>query len=252
MDLELRGKVAVVAGGSRGIGRAIALGLAAEGCHVALASRDAPTLEQTQREVEALGVGALAVAGDLTDAAACRQLVDSTLAAFGRIDILVNSIHVSLRGEGEAVWRQAIDTLLMIAVRTTDAISPHMQTQGGGVILHISSIWGRESGGHPAYNAAKAAVISHARSSATTLARHNIRVLTVAPGSISHPGGTWWRRQQEDPEGMARFVEENIPLGRFGSAEEVANVAVFLCSPRASWVTGSTVVVDGGQSRSNL
>jgi 3-oxoacyl-[acyl-carrier protein] reductase len=118
--------------------------------------------------------------------------------------------------------------------------------------VHLSSIWGKEAGGRPPYNAAKAALISHAKAMARALAADGIRVNTVAPGSVSAPGGTWWKRQQEDPEGMARFAKENIPLGRFGTAEEIANVVTFLCSPRASWVTGATVVVDGGQSHSNI
>ena len=252
MDLDLKGKTAIVAGGSRGIGRAIALGLAAEGCNLALAARDAGKLAETARAAEKLGVRAITSAGDLNQTLACSQVVESALEAFGRVDILVTSIHVSLSGAGDAVWREGMNTLFLIAVRLGGLVAEPMREQGGGVILHLSSIWGREAGGHPAYNAAKAALISHVKSSAEALARDNIRVLSLAPGSVSHPGGTWWRRQQEDPEGMSRFVQENIPMGRFGTAEEIANVAVFLCSPRASWVTGSTVVVDGGQSRANF
>ena len=126
-----------------------------------------------------------------------------------------------------------------------------MRKAGGGSIVHLSSIYGKETGGQPGYNAMKAALISHAKSMALDLAKDGIRVNTVAPGSVSAPGGTWWKRQQDDPEGMARFVEQNIPMGRFGTAEEIANVVAFLCSERASWVTGATIVVDGGQSHSN-
>ena len=125
-----------------------------------------------------------------------------------------------------------------------------MKARGGGAIVMIASIYGRESGGRMTYNAVKAAEISLAKSMAQQLARDNIRVNSVAPGSISFPGGSWWKRQQADPEGIAEFIRRELPFGRFGRPEEVGDAVAFLASPRASWISGASVTVDGCQSRS--
>jgi 3-oxoacyl-[acyl-carrier protein] reductase len=196
------------------------------------------------------------VAADLSTADGIARAVDETLRVFGGIDILVNNMGLA-RGGGlldttDADWQEAFDQTLGPAIRASRLTVPSMRKRGGGVIVFITSIWGRESGGRMTYNAVKAAETSLAKSLAQQLARDNIRVVSVAPGSILFPGGSWHRRQQADPDGIDEFIKRELPFGRFGRAEEVGDVVAFLASPRASWVSGASVVVDGCQSKSNL
>lgn len=251
MDLELQHKVALITGASRGIGRGIALALAGEGCDIALVARGEERLREAEREIATLGVRTAAIVADVTVAADVERMVADTAERLGRVDILVNNAGGSFPDD-DAGWEMAFRANIEAAVRATRAVVPHMKSQGGGAIVHVASIFGREAGGSLPYNAMKAAMISHAKNSALALAPDNIRVNSIAPGSIRFPGGSWDRRVEADPEGMTRFVEQNIAMGRFGTVGEIANVVAFLCSPKASWITGACINVDGGQTKSNI
>jgi 3-oxoacyl-[acyl-carrier protein] reductase len=254
MDLGLAGKVALVTGGSRGIGRSVALGLAAEGCRVVICARGVERLEATADELRAVGTDVLATPADVSAEDGRRAVLDQTLEMFGRVDVLVNNVGgggaPTFMETTDEQWQAALELTLWPAVGLSRLVVPHMKRQGGGTIIMISSIYGREWGGRPAYMTVKAAEIGLAKAMARELAGHNIRVNTVAPGSILFPGGSWERRCQEDPDGMARFVQADMPLRRFGRPEEVADVVVFLASERASLMVGACVNVDGCQSRS--
>jgi 3-oxoacyl-[acyl-carrier protein] reductase len=259
MDLELRNRVAIVTGSSKGLGFASALALLREGCSVAICARGEERLKAAAAELSALpnaGGRVLAVPADLSTPAGVDAVVGKTVETFGGLDILINNVGLA-RGAGivdttDAEWHEALDQTLFPAIRASRLAVPHMRRRGGGAIVMIASIWGRESGGRMTYNAVKAAEISLGKSLAQQLARDNIRVNSVAPGSILFPGGSWHRRQQEDPSGIAEFVSRELPFGRFGRPEEVGAVVAFLVSPRASWISGASVPVDGCQSRSQI
>lgn len=255
MDLELNEKVAVVTGSSRGLGYASARALLNEGCSVVICARNKERLERAadQLRESATDDRVLAVQSDLSVDSGVSYVIEQAVERFGGLDVLVNNVGQA-GGSGivetsDAEWNAAINNTLFPAIRASRLAIPYLRKRGGGVIVMIASIWGRESGGRMTYNAVKSAEISLAKSLAQQLASDSIRVNSVAPGSISFPGGSWHRRQQEDPEGMKAFVRENLPFGRFGRADEVGSVVAFLASERASWISGACVTVDGCQSR---
>jgi 3-oxoacyl-[acyl-carrier protein] reductase len=206
MDLELSGKSALITGSSRGLGFASARALAAEGCSVCIVARGTERLREAEtelRSVAAAGARVKAVQADLTTGTGVEAAVSQTVDAFGGLDVLVNNLGLA-RGGGiveatDAEWQEALDFTLFPAIRASRLAVPHMRRRGGGAIIMIASIWGRESGGRMTYNAVKAAEISLAKSMARELAPDMIRVNSVAPGSILFPGGSWHKRQQADP-----------------------------------------------------
>lgn len=256
MDLGLQDKVVLVTGASRGIGRAIATAFAREGSHLAIAARGKEALEQAAEELRQQGIQVLSVPVDLTIAEDCKRLIDQTLRQYGHIDVLVQNAG-GVAGSNflettDEQWMQGVNLNIMATARLCRLVIPRMRDQGGGSIITISSIYGREGGGRPAYNALKAAAISLTKALAREFARDNIRINSVAPGSIMFPGSSWDRRQRSDPAAIAAFVNDELPIGRFGRPEEIANVVVFLASGQASLVDGACLNVDGGQSRSNI
>jgi 3-oxoacyl-[acyl-carrier protein] reductase len=224
-----------------------------------LCARGGEQLAEAALEVEAAAKlpGLIATfQADVSTPAGIELVINGAVDRFGGLDILVNNVGRAagsdLLGTTDAEWQAAFDETLFPAIRASRLAVPHMKQRGGGSIVMIASIYGREAGGRMTYNAVKAAEISFAKALSQQLAPANIRVNSVAPGSIMFPGGSWHKRQQADPQGIADMIKRDLPFGRFGRPEEVGAVVAFLASTRASWVSGASIVVDGSQGRSNI
>jgi 3-oxoacyl-[acyl-carrier protein] reductase len=247
MNVDLIGRRVVVAGASCGIGRSIALAMAEAGAAVSICARGAEALEATRANISAFGHPTHAAACDLSDLAAIEAYIAAAAEALGGIDVLVNNATGHGGSGTEESWAASVNVDMMAVVRASRAAQPFLTRECGANIINIASGSGlNPSPRSPAYGAAKAAVIHYTRTQAATLAASGIRVNCIAPGSIEFPGGVWDRRKTENPT-LYNATLANCPMGRMGKAEEVADVAVFLASPRASWITAQVISVNGGQ-----
>jgi NAD(P)-dependent dehydrogenase (short-subunit alcohol dehydrogenase family) len=254
VDLQLAGKAALVTGGSRGIGRAVALRLASEGCSVAICARGGEDLDRTVGELRDCGAKACSVLADVGQDGAVEHFVAEAAARLGRVDLLVANAGPSV-GERRFLvstpedWRQNFELNVGHTARAIRACVPHMQQVGGGAVVITASISGWKPAPYPQHGSAKAAVIYLAMELGRELAAEGIRVNAVSPGCILSPGGDWDSFRNRAPERFAGFIERDFPFGRLGTPEEVADVVTFLLSERASWVSGTQICVDGAQGR---
>ena len=247
MQFAFKGKKVVVTGGSRGIGRSIALAFAEDGANLAICARGADGLRSAEAELRRHGGTVFGAACDVGDGPAVTRYVTEAASALGGIDILINNASGIGMKDDEGGWLAGINVDLLATVRAIRAAVPFMEKAGSGAIVNISSISGFMAVPRALpYAAVKAAVVNYTMGQALALAAKRIRVNAIAPGAIEFPGGVWDQRKRSDPK-LYQDTLKNIPWGRYGTPEEIAKVALFLASDMASWVTGQTIVADGGQ-----
>lgn len=252
VDLRLKDAVVLVTGASRGIGLATAMEFAAEGCHLVISARTQADLDSAAQALHAKAASVTAVLADVTIPEDSQRLVDTAVAAHGGIDVLINNVGGS--GGGKRIldstdddWRRILEVNLLQTVRMMRLATPHMAGRKAPAVVNIASIsgWTPQLAGSGQYGAAKAALIFNGELWALDLWSQGIRLNTVSPGSILVPGNGWDRYREAEPQGYADYVTHGFPMGRLGTAEEVADVIVFLCSPRAHWINGRNIPVDG-------
>jgi len=253
MNLQLQGKNILITGGSKGIGKDIAKAFVSEGANVSIAARNIELLEKAKND---LGGHVSIFQADISKDDEREKLIQSFIKEKGTIDVLINNAGGSNGGNATEtemnLFYEALELNYFSAVHLSKLAVGHMKKSHSGSIINITSIFGRESGGKVTYNNAKSALISFTKSLADEVISYGIRVNSVAPGSILHETGNWIKRLEEDPKGIKEFIHNEIPAGRFGTPEEIANVVLFLASEKASWIVGASINVDGGQSKMNF
>ncbi|NQV58163.1 MAG: SDR family oxidoreductase [Alphaproteobacteria bacterium] len=246
MDLGLKGKKALVTGGTRGIGRAIAERLAMEGADVAVCARNADEVAEAVAALQGMGVQATGASVDVGDQAALKAWIDAAADELGGLDVLVANVSAM----GAADWRGSFEIDVLGSIHTVEAALPYLEKSDAGAIVAISSVSALQYfGGVRPYNTMKAALINYMSNMAHELAPKGVRVNTVSPGTIYFEGGVWHTRKVETPELFQGALGMN-PMGRMGTPEEVANATVFLCSPLASFISGTNLLVDGAMTQS--
>jgi 3-oxoacyl-[acyl-carrier protein] reductase len=254
MDLGIAGRVALVTGGSRGLGKQCALSLARESVNVAICGRSQETLDKTVAELKDIGVNAIGIVADVSDISQAESLNQQVADGLGGVDILVNNVGGSLVRKdlpdiSTDELKSVFDLNLFGGFELMVQVLPHMRKQKWGRIINIASIFGREFGGNIGYMTSKAALIAATKHAALTLATDGVTVNSIAPGSILHEGGSWERFQNDNPpDVVADFIDQNLPMGKFGWPEPIGDLAAFLASERADLITGACIVADGGHS----
>ena len=257
MDLGIQGRVAIVTGGSRGLGRVSALALAREGVNVAICGRTQSTLDTAVGELKGLGVKAIGIVADVMEPDDRKRIFQGTVDALGQVDILVNNVG-GRRGTtwletNDEKFREGFEVNLFGSLDLMRMATSSMVERRWGRVINIASIWGREQGGSADYMASKAALIAATKFAGVELIKHNVLVNSIAPGSIVHAGGSWERFVNDQPaDVVSDFIGHNLPAGRFGWPEPVGDVVAFLASERASMITGTCITVDGGQSKTMI
>ncbi len=253
MDLGLKGKVVLITGGSKGIGLRIARAFAEEGCKIGICARNSEELSLSADDLRSRNHHVAAVQADVCNPEDASRFMDRCAAELGGVDILVNNVGGLIGGDlmesSDEDWEKTFEINLFQTVRMTRLAVPHMRKRGGGSIVNIASLsgWKPQMMGNGQYGSSKASVIFLTERLALELAQDRIRVNTISPGAITWPGGSWDKFRLNEPESFAAYLRDGFPMGRLGKPEEVADVVLFLASPRANWINGRHIPVDGLQ-----